>query len=70
MTINREKYIKFKKGLEMRIFVDQCNMFMHDGATCRKNKIVKNYFGEKNIRLLDWSGIWLGFNTTENLLML
>jgi len=57
MTINREKYIKFKKSLEMRIFVDQCNIFMHDGATSRKNKIVKNYFVEKNIRLLDWSGI-------------
>ena len=41
----------------MRIFVDQCNIFMHDGATSRKNKIVKNYFVEKNIRLLDWSGI-------------
>jgi len=41
----------------MRIYVDQCNIFMHDGATCRKNKIVKNFFGEKNIRLLDWSGI-------------
>jgi len=32
----------------MRIFVDQCNIFMHDGATCRKNKIVKNFLGEKH----------------------
>jgi len=31
----------------MRIFFDQCNIFMHDGATCRKTNIVKNFFGEK-----------------------
>jgi len=54
----------------MRIYVDQCNIFMHDGATCRKNKIVKNFFGEKNIRLLDWSGIWPDPNTIEILLVL
>ena len=54
-TINRQKMYQIKKKLEMRIFVDQCNIFMHDGATCRKIKI-ELFWGE-NIRLLDWSRI-------------
>jgi len=63
-------YQIFKETLQFRVFVDQCNIFMHHGATCHKSKVVENFFGEKNIRLLDWSGNWPDLNPIQNLLML
>jgi len=45
---------QIEKKSEMRIFVDQCNIFMHDGITCRKIKIDKNLFGEKTF--VCWTG--------------
>jgi len=58
MTTQSKKCIKLKTKLQLRIFVDQCNIFMHDGATItsHKSKVVKNFLAEKNIRLLGWSG--------------
>jgi len=49
--------------------VHQCNIFMHDWAPCQKTKVVKEFFWEKNIRFLDWSGNWPDLNPIENLLM-
>jgi len=51
MIVNREAVSNFKK-LQSCIFVDQGNIFMHDGTTCHKSKVVKNFLAEENIRLL------------------
>jgi len=49
---------QIKKKLQLRIFVDRCNIFMYDGATSHKSKVVKNFLADKNIRLLGWLGNW------------
>jgi len=58
MTTNKAKCIRLKTKLQLRIFVDQCNIFMHNGATTtsHKSKVVKNFLAEKTIRFLGWSG--------------
>ena len=38
MTTNKAKCIKLKTKLQLRIFVDQCNIFMHNGATTTSHK--------------------------------
>jgi len=68
MTLNEAKWIiVLKEMLQLLVSVHQCNIFLHDGAPCHKSKIMKNFFGETNIRLLDWSRNWPDLNTTGNL---
>ena len=53
-TMNGAKYLELLKDkLDMHMMVHDCNVFMHDGAPCRKAKSVKNFLQEKNVDVLD-----------------
>ena len=47
--------------------VHDCNVFMHDGASCHREKSVKNFLQEKNVDILDWPENSLDLNPVENL---
>jgi len=56
MTINEAKYTNvLKEKLQFLMPVHRCNIFLQDGAPCHQTKVVENFLGEKNMRLLDWS---------------
>ena len=53
-TMNGEKYVKvLQEKLQLHMTVHQCDIFMHDRASCDRSRVVKKFLGEKNIRQLD-----------------
>ena len=49
------------------MMVHDCNVFMHDGAPCHREKSVKNFLREKNVDILDWPGNNQDLSLIENL---
>ena len=69
--MNGEKYVKvLQEILQLHMTAHQCDIFMDDGAPCHRSRVVKNFLGKKNIRLLDRPGNSPDLNPIESLWML
>ena len=56
-NMNGANYLDLLKDkLEIHMMVHDCNVFMHDGASCHRVKSVKNFSQQKNVDILDWPG--------------
>jgi len=67
--MNGEKYVnllKSKLGFHMR--VHNCDIFLHDGAPCRRSKVVKNFLEQKRMQKLEWPGNSPDLNPIESVL--
>ena len=65
--MNSAKYLDLLKDkLEIHMMVHGCNVFMHDGASCHREKSAKNFL-QKNVDILDWPGNSPDLNPIENL---
>ena len=59
--MNDKKYLDMLKNkLEMHMNIHDCNIFMHDGAPCHRDKIVSEFLKNKKIDILDWPDQQLG----------
>ena len=57
ITMNSLRYPKIlKNNLEIHMAIQECNMFMQDGAFCHFSKLVSDFLKKKNIKLLNWPG--------------
>ena len=52
-TINVKKYLELLKD-KSKIHTDihQCRIFMHDGATCNRSKIVSDFLKHQKVEVL------------------
>ena len=70
-TINGAKYLNFLKNkLNIHMAVHDCKILMHSKTPCHRSKLVKNYFQEKNVEVLDWPGKSSDLNPFENLCLM
>ena len=66
--MNGERYVNLLKSkLELHMRVHNCDIFMHDGAPCHQNKVVKNFVEQKPIQRLQWPGNSPDLKPIENL---
>ena len=64
-TMNGIRYRKtLEDKLEINPFVHRWSVFMQDGASFRRSKIVSNFF--KITKTFDWPGSSLDLNPIEN----
>lgn len=56
-----------KGTLELHMNVHGCRIFMQDGASCHRTKIVSKFLKKQRIQVLDWSCNSLELNPIENL---
>ena len=67
-TLNCFRYVDLlKEKLKMRMNIYQSIVCMLDGASCHCSKVEKQFFSEKNVATLCWSGNNLDLNSIENL---
>ena len=67
-TMNRAKYAElFTDKLPTHMAIHQSLIFIYDGAPCHRSKIIKQFFTENHIKILDWSGNSLDLNPIKNL---
>ena len=67
-TRNGAKYAELLRDkLPTHMAIHQSLIFMRDGAPCHQPKIVKQYFTENHIKILDWPGNSPGLNPIKNL---
>ena len=67
-TINGATYAELLKGkLLTHMAIHQSLVFMHDSAPCHQSKIVKQFFTENHVKILDWHGNSPDLNPIENL---
>ena len=67
-TMNGAKYAELLRGkLPTHMAIHQSLIFMHDGAPCHRSKIVKQFFTENHIKILDWPGNSTDLNPIKNL---
>ena len=67
-TINGAKYLDLLRDkLEIHIMALDCNVFMHNGAPCHREKSGKNLLLENNTDILDRPGNIPDQNSIENL---
>lgn len=65
--MNKKAYIKvLEDHLFLHYDIHDCNMFMHDGAPCHRNIVVKRLLADKNIPVLDWPGNSPDLNPIKN----
>ena len=60
-TMNGQKYVDLLKDkLELHMAIHKCKIFMQDGASCHRSKIVIQFLKSKKIQILDWPdpGFW------------
>ena len=53
--------------LEINMAINECNMFMQDGASCHRSKLVSDFLKKKIIKTLVWDGSSPDLNSIENL---
>ena len=46
--------------------IHRCEFFMHDGAPAHRSQLVKRFFNDNNISVLEWPGNFLDLNPIEN----
>ena len=42
--------------LKIHVAIHECNMFIENGVTCHRSKLVSNFLKKKIIKTLDWPG--------------
>ena len=54
VTMNGSQYVKLlQEKLLLHIAVHQCSVFMHDGATCHRSKVVQSFLDQQRINMLE-----------------
>ena len=66
-TMNGSKYLELLKNLELYMKVHPCTIFMQDGASCHKSKIIGDIFKSSKIQILIGQTKSVDLNSIENL---
>ena len=67
VTMNSERYIEVLEEQMLPNWENHgCELFMHDGASCHRAKIVKAWFNAKGISTMEWPGNSPDLNPIEN----
>ena len=67
-TINGPKYVQMlSEKLKLYLQVQNCQIFIQDGAPCHRSKVAKNFLDSNNINLLKWPGNSPDLNPIKNL---
>ena len=67
-TVNGLKYVKlFQEELSVHMAVCNTSILIHDGALCRKSKVVFKYLTKCTVAVIDWPGSSPDLNPIENL---
>ena len=67
-TMNDEKYVQLLSDkLQLHMQVHRCNIFMQDGASCHRSKLVTTFLKKKKVKVLNWHGNSPDLNPIENL---
>ena len=70
-VMNNQKYLEvLKDKLPIFMEVHICQIFQQDSAPCHTARIVKQWFVETGVQLLDWLGNLPDLNPIENLWVL
>ena len=66
ITMNGVRYRKMLYKLKIHKAIHECNIFMQDGASGHRSKLVSDFL-KKNIKTLDWLCNSPDLNPVENL---
>ena len=67
-TANGLKYVELlQENLNLQMVVHNISIFMHDGASCHRSKVVLEYLSKSKVEVLDWSGNTPDLNPNKNL---
>ena len=67
-TMNGTKHVTLLQNkLQLHTSVNNCSIFVHDGAPRHRRKAVKQFLKQKAVQVLDWPGNSPELNPIENL---
>ena len=67
-TMNGDRYLDLlKEKLQLHMEVHECSIFMQDGASCHRSRIVSDFLRREGVRTLEWPGNSPDLNPIENL---
>ena len=67
VTMNGSRYVNLlREKLQLHMAVHHCSVFMHDGASCHRSKMVQSFLDQQRINMLEWPGNSPDLNPIEN----